>query len=240
MLKVEISQVSISQATAETKVKLAEDVMRLLQVREKNQEMSKDWLIFISTSNYKLTAGEIYLAHKMAMTRELLQENGKEFDLIPELSINTTAKIISAYQKLKIESQTYQSAKQKIKSLKTPKIEISESEKKKIRLEFLKIVFDEIQETGFSDTAWCLYNDCEADIEKEHSDFFSYKKILYNQELEKHKNQILAENNLKNAKRKLQELSNSNGYVINHCKSILASKHLKNITDFEQFKNKFL
>lgn len=236
----EISQANINQSTAETKIKLADDIMGLLQVREKNKEMAKDWLIFITQANYRLTAGEIYLAHKMAMTRELLQENGKEFDLMPELSINTTAKILSAYQKHKIENETYQKAKDNLKKSLMPKKLITESEKQQTRNEFLKIVFDDLQNKGFSDDAYLLYNECEIEIKKEYSNFDDYKIKLYNIELAKYKNDIQKKNNLQIAKRKLQELELSNAVVVNKCKSILVSNHLKNIDDFEILKIKFI
>jgi hypothetical protein len=46
----------------------------------RNQEMVDGWLLFISTSNFKITAGEIYLAFKMAL-RDILDDKGKEIDL---------------------------------------------------------------------------------------------------------------------------------------------------------------
>jgi hypothetical protein len=45
----------------------------------RNQEMVDGWL-FISTSNFKITAGEIYLAFKMALSRDILDDKGKEID----------------------------------------------------------------------------------------------------------------------------------------------------------------
>jgi hypothetical protein len=115
----EISQESITNSTVEHKFKLSEDVMQLLNVRGRNQEMVDGWL-FISTSNFKITAGEIYLAFKMALSRDILDDKGKEIDLFPELSNNTTGKVISAYLRNKKESHAYQLSKDKLKTLKSP------------------------------------------------------------------------------------------------------------------------
>ena len=135
--------------------------MRLLQVREKNKEMTKDWLLFISTSNFKITAGEIYLAFKMALSREILDAKGNEIDLFPELSNNTTGKVIAAYLRFKNENDAYHIAKKKLIALNTPKKEMSETELKKIKEDFFKIVFNEISVNGFCSDAHHLYFELE-------------------------------------------------------------------------------
>jgi hypothetical protein len=61
---------------------------------------------YSSHSNFKITAGEIYLA-KMALSRDILDDKGKEIDLFPELSNNTTGKVISAYLRHKKECHAY-------------------------------------------------------------------------------------------------------------------------------------
>lgn len=226
---------------------LADDVMRLLQVREKNKEMTKDWLLFISTSNFKLTAGEIYLAFKMALSRQILDGNGKEIDLYPELSNNTTGKVISAYLNFKKESEVYQRAKNKLKSLKSPKNEISETEKKQLKEDFLKLVFSEITEHGFCQDAHHLFFELENSGKLKIT--VEEKKRLYQEQLEIHiplekeeirlKGFYSAKHLLKNFQDRLDS-GKSLTSVVNKCRSITVSNYLKDfIIDFETFKKAF-
>ncbi|RUT68656.1 hypothetical protein D0817_20055 [Flavobacterium cupreum] len=240
----EISQVSIDQLPAEKKMDLADDVMRLLQVREKNKEMTKDWLIFISTSNFKITAGEIYLAFKMALSRQILDSNGKEIDLYPELSNNATGKVISAYLNFKSDSEVYQKAKGKLKALKLPTNEISENEKLKLKEDFLKMVFEEITVNGYCQDAHHLF------LELENSGKFNIspeeKKKLYQEQLKIHiplekeeiklKGSYSAKHLLKNFQERLDSGKPLTA-VVNKCRSITVSNYLKDfVSDFETFK----
>lgn len=241
----EISQEIIAKSEPEVKLNLADDVMRLLNVRERNSEMAKDWLIFISTSNFKITAGEVYLAFKMAISREILDSNGKEIDLFPELSNNTTGKVISAYLKHKKESLQYQLSKDKLKSLKTPVNEITEIEKQELRENLLKMICSEIKETGFSNDAWHLYSELErcgkinpSPAEKSKL----YKEQLRIYELEE-KRRIKTKFSLKNATPHINRLMEKVAgkqlleSVSNKCRSIVASNYLKQFTnDYETFK----
>lgn len=245
MLKMEISQEIIARSEPEVKLNLADDVMRLLNVRERNSEMAKDWLIFISTSNFKVTAGEIYLAFKMAISREIFDSNGKEIDLFPELSNNTTGKVISAYLKHKKESLQYQLSKDKLKALKTPVNEITEKEKLELRENLLKMIYGEIKETGFSNDAWHLYFDLESlgkinPSPAEKSQI--YKEQLRKYELEE-KRRIKTKFSLKTATPHINQLMEKvTGKqllesVSNKCRSIVASNYLKQFTkDYETFK----
>jgi hypothetical protein len=246
MLQMEISQEIISRSEPEIRLNLADDVMRLLNVRERNAEMSKDWLIFISSSNFKVTAGEIYLAFKMALSREILDTNGKEIDLYPELSNNMTGKVISAYLKHKNESLRYQLSKDKLKSLKTPKNEFSESQKQELRESLLKLIFNEVKQKGFSDVAWQLYSDLELagkinPTKEEKSKMYQEQLRIYEFEEKKriktkfkhadaipHINQLLD----KVRGKPLESVKNT-------CRSIVVSDHLKPFTtDYETFKSK--
>jgi hypothetical protein len=241
----EISQATIAKEEPEVKLNLADDVMRLLNVRDRNSEMSKDWLIFISTSNFKITAGEIYLAFKMALSREILDDKGKEIDLFPELSNNTTGKVISAYLRHKKESNTYQLSKEKLKTLKSPEIGFIEKEVKAIRENFLAMVFDELTNTGFCSEAYCLFDSLEASgkIEKNKKS----RELLYAKQMKiyvleeksyirgKYKSEF-TQNYLNQLKYKITS-STPVRSVANRCKSILASEYLKEfIQDFETFK----
>jgi hypothetical protein len=245
MLQLEISQATIAKSEPEVKLNLADDVMRLLNVRERNSEMAKDWLIFISTSNFKVTAGEIYLAFQMAIAREILDSNGKEIDLFPELSNNTTGKVISAYLRHKKESLQYQLSKDKLKALKTAEITFSEKDKLQIRENLIALVYDEIVKDGFSSDAHHFFSDleskCKIDISVE------AKKDLYKRQLKLYEAEEKAfirgkyPNSLSG--RYLKDLADKiTGKapvesVSNKCRSILVSNYLYAFRNFETFKN---
>ena len=245
MLQMEISQEIIAKSAPEVKLNLADDVMRLLNVRERNSEMAKDWLIFISTSNFKITPGEIYLAFKMAISREILDSNGKEIDLFPELSNNTTGKVISAYIRHKKESLQYQLSKDKLKALKSPVNELTDLQKEALRENMLLMIYDEISNLGFSSSAWHLYLDLELagklkPTPEEKNKLYKEQLRIYEVEekaIIRNKHSITMSkpylNNLADkitGKKPVESVSNK-------CRSILVSKHMKKfIADFETFK----
>lgn len=240
----EISQEIIANVDYDTKADLVDDISRLLNIRDKNKSMIKDWLIFISTSNFKVTPGEIYLAFKMAISREIFDSKGNEIDIFPELSNNTTGKVIAAYLKFKKESLAYQNAKENLKLLKSPVNEISETEKQKIKLEFLKVVFEEIKEKGFSDNAWQLFDQLEKSGKikisvEEKKDL--YKKQLRIYEIESKaiiRNKYALESTIHiNALMDKINKSKSIESVANKCRSIIASKYLSQFKDFNSFLN---
>ncbi len=241
----EISQEIIAKSEPEVKLNLADDVMRLLNVRDRNSEMSKDWLIFISSSNFKVTAGEIYLAFQMAMSREILDDKGKEIDLFPELSNNTTGKVISAYIRHKKESLKYQLSKDKLKALKSPENSFNEKDKLQIRENLIVLVYDEIVKTGFSSDAHHFFSDLEAKGKIELS--VEAKKDLYKRQLKVYEMEEKAfiRNKYKASlsARYLNELADKiTGKtpvesVSNKCRSILASNYLYAFRNFETFKN---
>lgn len=241
----EISQEIIAKSAPEVKLNLADDVMRLLNVRERNSEMSKDWLIFISTSNFKITPGEIYLAFKMAISREITDSNGKEIDLFPELSNNTTGKVISAYLRHKKESLQYQLSKDKLKALKSPENSFSEKDKLQIRENLIVLVYDEIVKTGFSSDAHHFFSDLEARGKIELS--VEDKKDLYKRQLKVYEMEekafIRGKYKASLSARYLNELADKiTGKtpvesVSNKCRSILASNYLYAFRNFETFKN---
>ena len=241
----EISQEIIAKSAPEVKLNLADDVMRLLNVRERNSEMAKDWLIFISTSNFKITPGEIYLAFKMAISREITDSNGKEIDLFPELSNNTTGKVISAYLRHKKESLQYQLSKDKLKALKSPENSFSEKDKLQIRENLIVLVYDEIVKTGFSSDAHHFFSDLEAKGKIELS--VEAKKDLYKRQLKVYEMEekafIRCKYKASLSARYLNELADKiTGKtpvesVSNKCRSILASNYLYAFRNFETFKN---
>ncbi|MBE99343.1 hypothetical protein [Flavobacterium coralii] len=245
----EISQANIKDCPVETKTKLAEDLFRLLQVREKNSEMVKDWLLFLNGSSFnKLTPGEIYIAFKMAMSRELLDSKGKEIELLPELSNNTTGKVLSAYLKYKHEDAVYQNAKDKLRQHALPSFqEPSDEQKKAIREKFLEFIFIELtdhRQFGYPSDAWMLYEDIEHKIVLADE----VKERLYRMQEKKYYKELDAEARSKKEHVKFAQtlqdfLKNKksgkrNGVVQNRCKSIVVCNYLKKyLTDYETFKN---
>lgn len=243
-LQMEISQVSITKTSAETKFKLAEDLIRLLNVREKNSGMIDDWILFIATSNFKITAGEIYLAFKMAISREILDDKGNEIDIFPELSNNTTGKVISAYLKFKKEDNKYQLAKDKLKLLNQPIKEITDEEKAEIRMQLLKNIYHDISTTGFSSDAWHLFLDLESrgKIFKSNKE----KKELYRQQLKIYEieekayirtrySAVLISTHTKDLMAKITGKSVIES-VANKCRSITVADYLKDhVSTFEEF-----
>lgn len=240
----EISQECIKKTPLETKKKLSDDLCRLLQVREKNEEMIKDWLLYISSSNFKITPGEIYLAFRMAIDGEILTQKGLKFELFPELSIITTGKIIQAFIEQKKRSNLeYQKSKDELKLLFLPKP--PEIDKKAIRIDFLKMVFEELKTTGTSDKTHLLFAELEEkgliNISNEE------KKETYKRELRKYipveKEEIRTKRTL-NTKGLLKEFDNrvkSNQPIVavqNACRCIYANHFLlQHIENFETFKN---
>ena len=166
MLRLEISQAFIKNSEVTTTTKLTDDLFRLLQVRERNNESAKDWLLFITSSDKfnRLTAGEIYNAFKLAMSRELTDEKGEYFNLIPDLSINTTARILTAYIEFKRQNESYQRAKANLLAISEPKKGPTEAEKLAIRNEYLKNMFEVLQSDGFFGYSWLEYDTLKSKI----------------------------------------------------------------------------
>jgi hypothetical protein len=244
----EISQEIIAKAEPAVKLNLVDDVMRLLNVRERNAQMSKDWLIFISTSKFKITAGEIYLAFQMALSRDILDDKGKEIDLFPELSNNTTGKVIFAYLRHKKESNAYQLSKDKLKSLKSPENSFTEKDILQIREDLTLSVFNEIVKTGFSCDAHHFFADLEAkgkiDLDGAGRKVL-YKRQLRNYEIDE-KAFIRGKYKADLSQRYLNELMDKiTGKkpvesVANKCRSILVSNYLYAFRNYEKFKSELV
>jgi len=243
----EISQVCIKQASLETKTKLADDLCRLLQVREKNEGMIKDWLLYISTSSFKLTPGEIYLAFRMAMDGEILTQNGLAFELFPELSTITTSKILKSFiDQKKLNNDNYQKSKDKLKSL-SQKTETTDSEKKEIRLKLLKLIFEELTETGVSDKTHLLFSELEQkglieiSLEEKQQTYQSELKKYIPKEIEdiRTKRAMNSRTLLKDFNQRIEK-NESIAAVQNICRQIYVNSFLKNyLSDFETFKSLF-
>ena len=241
----EISQANISNSIVETKTKLTDDLFRLLQVRDKNKDMAKDWLLYLTTSKFnKLTPGEIYKAFQMAISGDLRKENGDMIFFTHELSIITTGIVLDAYLKYKNEDSAYHLAKDKLKQLALPDVRNpSDEQKKNIRERFLQTVFLEVKKEKYSTDAWLLYDDLEHVIDinlKVKQRLFRFQARKYNRELEA---ELKASPNKKYHKGLLEQYQAKiiqgvkPAVIQNRCKSIVVSNFIKKIQDFEAFKN---
>ena len=244
----EISQASIIDSSVDTKTKLTNDIIRLLQVREKNSEMAKDWLLFLTTTpKFKnIRPTEVYEAFRLAMSRELKRSDGTDFNLLPELSINTTSEVLNQYMAYKKQNPEYNEAKTKLLSY-TPVEGPTEEEKAKIREDFLKSVFDDIAEREHSNDAWLLYDDVKAKLpqdDQQKKNLYKQQEHIYITELK----QDVAKNEGRRSFKDTLEAAKENvskgkhlGVVINRCKSIMVSNYLKQFkSDFENFKEAIL
>ncbi len=88
--------------------------------------MKDTWLLFIM--DYRLTATEIYQAHRMALKRELLDQNGNEIECLPMLSTNTTGKILKAYERHKQNDKQLEAGREQLQKLLNPEPERSPEE----------------------------------------------------------------------------------------------------------------
>ena len=242
----EISQASIQQSPPETKTKLSNDLMRLLQVREKNEGMAEDWILFMATTPKfsALRPGEVYQAFKMAMTRDLLdyENDGKEFNLLPELSINMTSKILISYIAYKKTNPEYQSAKEDLFKLNQP-TGPSDEERLQIREEFLLSTYNDIVNNGHCADAWLLYDELSEKLTQDNEqkkNLYKQQEFIYLQEL---KNDAIKNS----GRRKYEDIyteaqKNSQqgkrfAVVQNRCRAIMVSNYLKQFKkDYQLFK----
>ena len=240
----EISQGSITEASVETKTKLTNDLIRLLQVRDKNEGMAKDWLLFLATTpKFKsLRPGEIYNAFKMAMARELLDAEGKEFNLLPELSINMTSKVLISYFEWKKTNPECQRAKEHLLKLNQP-TSPSDEELKKIREDFILSTFKDIQERDYSADAWILYEDIEQKLSQtieQKKNLYKQQEFIYIQELKKDANKNQGRRSYTEAFENAQKNSREGkrlAVVQNRCRAIMVCNYLKQFkNDYEKFK----
>lgn len=245
MLKMEISQVSILDSSVDTKTKLTNDIIRLLQVRDKNESMAKDWLLYVTTTPkfQNMRPSEVYEAFRLAMSRELKRADGSDFNLLPELSINTTSDVLSQYILFKKSNPEYTEAKQKLLNY-NPSEGPTEDEKAKIREDFLKAVFEDIAERDHSNDAWLLYDDLKEKLpqdDQKKKNLYKQQEHIYIAELKQDAAKNEGRRSFKDALDAAKEhvaKGKHLGVVINRCKSIMVSNYLKQFKkDFQEFKD---
>lgn len=205
-------------------------------VREMNQQMLLVGDLIRTKFGY-LTIPEIKEAFKMYVSREFPQI--KVFRLLDCVSIGD---VLFAYTEFRSESLKIYSEKKQ--ALLNALIMPSDEDKKQIREQFLKVVFDELVSEGFCQDAFQLFFDLE--MSGKIKPTIDEKKALYAKELKKYipaeKEEIKSKGGL-SAKSLLADFQKriDSGkpltYVQNRCRSIMACEYLKNhLTDFETFK----
>lgn len=219
-------------------------LIRILNIKTANQEDQDNLdfqmpliLDFIKTKFGSLTIPEIKEAFKMYAAKEF-----SEIKVFRMLDCIVVGEVLNAYKDFRNESlRTYDSRKRLLLEI-LP--EVSESQKNEIRERFLKSIFNDLTEKGFSSNAWHLFPNLECDGKLPMS--LQEKQTLYYQQLRIYEIEEKADIRGKhgvNAKAFLSDLHNkitgrgTVGSVVNRCRSITASNYLKKyIQDFEVFK----
>ena len=220
-------------------------LITLLNIKVSNENESKDLQIqmlvildFIKDKFGDLTAEEIKQAFKMYVAKEF--PDIKVFRILDSIVVGD---VLNAFREYRNESlRTYSQKKQ---LLLTQEVPISESEKKEIRKNLLKLIQKEIKENQFSHEAHFIYDDLfEKGIIKI-SDLD--KKILYKKELEKYNQEEIkhiSDRGFYSKSKLLEELKqkinskNPIATVQNRCKSIIISDYLTR--NFEEIESLFL
>ena len=211
-----------------------------VSTQEERQELNVQMIVihdFLKTKFGNLTIPEIKEAFKMYVANEF--SGIKVFRLLDCVSIG---EVLTAFLSYRADNlRTYDSKKRS--SLETSP-EVSESQKNEIRERFLKSIFNDLTEKGFSSNAWHLFLNLEEVGKLPMS--LQEKKTLYHQQLRIYEIEEKADIRGKyglNAKAFLSDLQNKItdkkpvGSVVNRCRSITASNYLKyHIQDYETFK----
>ena len=216
--------------------------------KEQNQLDKQMILIFdlIKTKFGNLTIPEIKEAFKMYVSKEL-----PEVKVFRVLDCVAVGEILSAFKDFRNESlRIYDSTKRLL--LSRPN-EPSEEEKKSIRNDFLKKIFDELKERGYSQDIWMLW---EKDFQTKELTSFANKvnatltneekKEIYATEQDLYLKNIKAEaqvSRMQSAKWMVENATQQikKGLkidtVVNRCRCLTGSKFLKDyLSDFEEFK----
>lgn len=201
-------------------------------------------LDFIKSKFGMLTIPEIKEAFKMYIAKDF-----PEIKVYRILDCVVVGEILSAYKDFSTESLRIYDSKKRL--FLEQKIEITELEKKTIREEFLKKIFDDLKTRNYSDDLWITWENEDktlTDFAKKVNSTITVieKKILYKTEeelyLKELKNEQLISRRssakiIVNDFVRQMNTNKKNGTVINRCRNIIASKYLnKFLTDFEQFK----
>lgn len=183
-----------------------------------------------------MTVPEIKEAFKMYVAKEF--EDVKVFRVLDCVAVG---EVLNAFREYRNESlRVYDNKKKKLLEMSV----LSKEQIKRNHEEFLKTIFDDLNETGFSSDCWLVYEALEKKGLITISS--SEKKKLYEQQAQIYLIELVQETTTKffhSAKFVIEEVRNkiSTGKIIgsvaNKCRSIVASEFLKDyLTDFEEFK----
>ena len=208
----------------------------MMGIKSEFDQFTKQDIVKMILSSFKeLSIEEIYKAFELERygVYEVKTDHFQLFDA------NYVSEILNKYRRWKIQEK-------KTLNLEAPKteIEVTEEDKENIRLEFLKTVFEDLKNNGYSSDAWQFFFDLEKSGKIKLTD--EEKKKLYQEEFKKYvpaeKEEIKIKSGL-SAKTLLADFQKriDSGkplvYVQNRCRSILVSAFLKkHLTDFETFK----
>ncbi len=212
-------------------------LLNLLGVNEKEGSIDHHAVAFnfVNENLNNYTYQEIKLAFNMFVSGQLTDEQGKPLLIAQQLNAVVIGKVMKAYQDLKVQNlDSYYRAKKKL--LSPPPTEPTPEERKEIRRQFLKNVFDDIKNTGYYDYAWLIYDDLSAQNKILVGD--SRKKEMYAQQLEKYTQELKSGGFKRGVLRKIEKIKSSdrNTIIVNRCKNILVAEYLEEFEgDFEEF-----
>lgn len=232
------------QTSLQDKEDVIEWMIAILNIKCSDKDEENDLMIqmgmiadLINSQFTKMTIPEIKEAFKMYVAKKF---EIKVFRLLDCVSI---ADILTAYIDYRNQLTEVFISKRNI-ALNAPSGP-SEQEKKKIFNDFLKMIFEEVFEKGFSDDAWYIFKQLESlgKIEKSNEE----KKVLFDQQLKiyisSQKQEILKSSPFKLSS-KLQEFNkkienNPKPLLVkNRCRSILVCEFIKeNIKSLEQLQS---
>jgi hypothetical protein len=233
------------QTTVEEKEDCLDFMLEILNIKvvsEEDQDSINRQMILIADLigrfYSKLTAPEIKEAMRMYAFR--IFPNIKVFRLIDCVSVG---EILSAY--IEFRNQAVEPFLIKRNNLLNASVDLSHSEKEKIQDDFLKMIFIEIIEKGFSSDAWHLFNDLES--KGKINPTVAEKKALYKKQLKIYEleeksiivnkyDSVIARSYLNSLVNKITSKTPIES-VSNTCRSILVSNYLIDfVEDFEIFK----
>lgn len=220
-------------------------VLTLLNIKASNNEEHEDLSIqmlvvldFINDKFGDLTTEEIKQAFKMYVAKEFPQI--KVFRILDSIVVG---EVLNAYRDYRNEAlRTYSHKKQLLLTQSSP---VSESEKNEIRLEYLKLLFEELKQKEYCYETHRFFLLLEANGKINIS--AEEKKKVYEEQLEiyipsetlriKSRGSYSSKFEL-NKLQAIIEAKQPIDAVVNICRAIVTSKYLLQFTDsFENFKN---
>lgn len=228
-------------------------LIRILNIKVSNEEEQDNMdfqmpliLDFIKSKFGTLTIPEIKEAFKMYVANEFA-----DIKVFRMLDCIVVGEILTAFTNFRNDSlRVYDDKKRLLLAEAEPK---SEEQKKQIRNDFLKQIFEDLKARGYSSEIWILWekdfktkeltdfaNKVNATVtNEEKSKIYAVEEQLYMQQI---KTELMT-SRLQSAKWVVENATNQIkkglkiNSVINRCRCLIGSKYLKDyLTDFEEFK----